>query len=250
MADTLINERGSKIPILKNGSSLQLSAIKINNCNYTLSNTCAFDSIFQILLAAAADMCHIFKYLENNSSINIFFGLIINTIQKGVTQYTYKVRAQILLEIFASTDTAEFKNLNCETNIGYMAGLLFKETPSFNEVSQCNNSCTPRHKKLPVIQIEDVKLIDGNLTEIITRHLFLDDNPCFVENCTGIEKNIVSDTGDIIIFDIFTIHPIPTTHIIRNIPSSFINPINKTGYKLIGLVSYKNNKNKKLTKPD
>lgn len=55
LIDSLTCKKAVKIPILKNGNSLSLKSLNINDDNYTITNTCAFDSIFQILLAAGHD---------------------------------------------------------------------------------------------------------------------------------------------------------------------------------------------------
>lgn len=59
--DALKCKKAAKIPIMRNGSDISLKSLKIHNDNYTACNTCAFDSIFQILLAAGHDFHHILK---------------------------------------------------------------------------------------------------------------------------------------------------------------------------------------------
>lgn len=58
---------------MKNGNDISLKSLKIHNDNYTLSNTCTFDSIFQILLAAGHDLHHILTYMEKTMEANLFF---------------------------------------------------------------------------------------------------------------------------------------------------------------------------------
>lgn len=53
--DGLIWSKSSKLPIIKNGNAMELQAIKIDNDNYSLTNTCAFDSLLQIVLVALSD---------------------------------------------------------------------------------------------------------------------------------------------------------------------------------------------------
>lgn len=48
-------EKPKRIPILKNGGAIGLQLVKVGSTRLTISNTCAFDSIFQIILAAAKD---------------------------------------------------------------------------------------------------------------------------------------------------------------------------------------------------
>lgn len=107
------------------------------------------------------------------------------------------MRAQILLDIFPISDTGGCKYIDCETNVGYLAGILFKETPSFKETSQCNFGCPPRYKKLPVIQIEETQITNNtNFDEIVKQSVLLEgERPCCIKRCTEIEKTTLSETG-------------------------------------------------------
>lgn len=197
ITDALKCKKAAKIPIMKNGNDITLKSLKINNDNYTVVNTCAFDSIFQILLAAGHDLSHIFTYMEETIEINLFFKLIIYTVKNGINLNIYKLRAEILLNIFPASDVAGCKYIDCETNVGYLASILFKETPSFKEMSQCNFDCPPRCKKLPVIQIEETKIVSGtNFDDIIKQNVILEgEHPCCAQNCSGLEKTTLSETG-------------------------------------------------------
>lgn len=76
----------------------------INDENYTISNTCAFDSIFQILLAAGHNLNNMQIYMNKVAETNLFFKLIINSINNGINLSSYKLRGQILSEIFSISD--------------------------------------------------------------------------------------------------------------------------------------------------
>lgn len=56
--DSLTWYKSTKLPIIKNDNSMGLQAIKLEDKNYTLINTCAFDSLLQILLTAISDHKH------------------------------------------------------------------------------------------------------------------------------------------------------------------------------------------------
>lgn len=56
--DSLTWSKSIKIPIIKNGSATELQTININNTNYCLINTCAFDSLLQIILVVLSDYKH------------------------------------------------------------------------------------------------------------------------------------------------------------------------------------------------
>lgn len=182
---------------MKNGNNISLKSLKIDNNNYTVANTCAFDSIFQILLAAGHDLHNILKHMEETIETSLFFKLIVHTVKNGINQNIYKLRAQILLDIFPISNTGECKYIDCETNVGYLAGILFKEIPSFKETSQCNFGCPPRYKILPVIQIEETKIATGtHFDEIVKQSVLLEgEHPCCTEGCIGFEKTTLSVTG-------------------------------------------------------
>lgn len=124
--DALICKKTVKIPIIKNGNDLSLKGLKIKGDNYTVANTCAFDSIFQILLAAAHDFKNILQYMKEIEETNLFIKLILHTVTNGISPYSYKLRAQILIEIFSTSisDIGGCKYINCETNVGYLADIL------------------------------------------------------------------------------------------------------------------------------
>jgi len=56
--DSLTWSKSTKLPIIKNGITMELQAIELNDQNYCLRNTCAFDSLLQIVLVALADYEH------------------------------------------------------------------------------------------------------------------------------------------------------------------------------------------------
>lgn len=135
---------------------------------------------------------------------NLFFKLIINSINNGISLVSYKLRAQILLEIFQNniSDVGGCKYVNCETNAGYLllASILFKDIPSFEEISHCDTGCLPRNKKLSVIQIDELKIMEAsianNFDEIIKQSVFLKGkHPCCSKNRLGIETTTLSKTG-------------------------------------------------------
>src|SRR5580765_4436630 len=87
------------------------------------------------------DLHHVLKHMEETIETNLFFKLIVYTVKNGISQNVYKLRAQILLDIFPISDIGGCKYIECETNVGYLAGILFKENPSFKEMSQFNFDC-------------------------------------------------------------------------------------------------------------
>lgn len=195
--DALTCKKGAKIPIIRNGNDLTLKAIIIRNDSYTVANTCAFDSIFQLLFAAGHDSPRIYQHMEETGKTNSFFLFIVHVIKNGINHNVYKLRAQILSDIFPVCNVGGVKYVNCETNVGYLAGILLKETSSFKELSQCNFGCPPRHKALPVIQIEENKIAQSiNFDEVVHENVILKEkHPCCTKGCIGFEKTTLCETG-------------------------------------------------------
>lgn len=65
--DSLTWNRCTKLPIIKNGSTMTLHAIKLNNNNYCLTHTCAFDSLLQLVLVILSD----YEHFQNE--VNCFY---------------------------------------------------------------------------------------------------------------------------------------------------------------------------------
>lgn len=49
-------EKLQKVPIIKNSNNISVKVTKIKNQRYSLTNTCAFDSILQLFITAYFDM--------------------------------------------------------------------------------------------------------------------------------------------------------------------------------------------------
>ncbi|EZA55645.1 hypothetical protein X777_04317 [Ooceraea biroi] len=127
--------------------------------------------------------------------------------------------------IFPISDIGTCQYVNCETNVGYLAGLLFKESPSFEEISQCNLGCPPRLNKLSVIQMEEKKIVDNtNFNKIVEQSVYLKGEYPW----------------DIIVFNLFSTNFQAVNQIkIMDISKTCINPQNRKVYRLIGIVCYK-----------
>lgn len=107
------------------------------------------------------------------------------------------MRTQILIDIFPTSDVGECKFINCETNVGFLASILFKNNPSFKEISQCNSDCPPRLKNLPIIQIDESRIARReDFNKIVKESVLLEgEHPCCSQYCNGFEKVTLSETG-------------------------------------------------------
>lgn len=94
----IVDEKMKSLPIIKNGHDTQLKAIRIRNKNISLTNTCGFDSVFQVCLCALQDRELLREYVQETE--NDFLKFVSNVKEKGLSQHSYRLRAQILANIF------------------------------------------------------------------------------------------------------------------------------------------------------
>ncbi|XP_039304624.1 uncharacterized protein LOC120357653 [Solenopsis invicta] len=183
---------------MRNGSSTELQAVKIEDQNYCFINTCAFDSVLQIVLAALSDYKDFeteIRKIENNK----LYEMALDILEKGIRAYTYKLRAQILLP-FSKPRNVQCGNciqVDCQTNVGYLASQLFRNSPSFEENSICDKGCPVRSKSLPVSQIDYNHLLQADNYNIIKNNVLLKGSKkCYRENCTGFETTKLCKIGN------------------------------------------------------
>jgi len=118
-------------------------------------------------------------------------------LDKAIRAHTYKLGAQILKPIFLNKDPImeSCVQIDCEINVGYLASLLFKNTPSFEEESICDMGCPTRKKILPIAQI-DLKILENNFYNVINDHIILKGKrKCCQKNCPGFETTLLRKIG-------------------------------------------------------
>lgn len=87
------------LPILKNGSRAE----ELKACNVPqlgkviLSNTCAFDTIASVLMAAYCDSLVYSTKIKNLKPKNVLLEYIENVIKNGIAMATYVNRANLIV---------------------------------------------------------------------------------------------------------------------------------------------------------
>lgn len=170
----------TNIPILKNGNTLTLQFINLEGGRISLKNTCGLDSLFQLYLVTAADYSDFQKYLLNCYSAgasdeeNIFLDMVCKGVIKGISAFTYTLRAKILLKY---TNKRMEPNTSCEidcrTELDQLIMFLHKNRPSFRLSGSCMKGCT----KLDRTEIYFLMHIDDlsssiDFQNMITKHFF------------------------------------------------------------------------------
>lgn len=128
------------IGLLRNGHLVDLKPIKINSTSsLTLSNTCAFDSLVQIMATTFCDSSS-FKELilitkESSKMAQLVYDIVKTNVNKGI----YRQRAIILNDIFNHNESrCGIVHLNVETEIGNLLPKL-DINPCLAEETRCEN---------------------------------------------------------------------------------------------------------------
>ncbi|KAF2898337.1 hypothetical protein ILUMI_07841 [Ignelater luminosus] len=170
--NTFSLQNTKEVLILRNGNSAELSFITHEKCKYSLANTCAFDSIFQILYVGYLDYANIRDYLDSMHKPND----ILKLVQK------------VSLENKITTGTTKFCNAK------QLLANLFKTSPNFKEVYNCNdcgfqNTYDINHAKTGRHNIEK-----SLAAEIIAYLETASDTYCSNPGCKSIlNKNLVPE---------------------------------------------------------
>lgn len=90
----LLESNIHKIPIIKNGNSISLKPVRIEKEKYSLKNTCAFDSILQLFIAAYFDKESIKNLICTETDFK-FFELIKEMVSYGIKKSSYRLRVMI-----------------------------------------------------------------------------------------------------------------------------------------------------------
>lgn len=173
-----------------------LKNIEVNKQLYCVTNTCAFDSIVQIMFSSYVDSYIYAEWLNTNSS-NILFKLVINATRDGITSQTYKKRAYILKPIIS-----EYKQLNetpdgliildsaCTAN--YMYQTLFEKYSSYTEVRECL-TCNYNQTKLCITITANLPTESIDFMQDVLKRTFEEYRKC-IQCTSSIKPKYISGT--------------------------------------------------------
>lgn len=189
--------------------------------NVSLPNTCAFDSIFQVCLSANQDRQELKEFVVEETE-HTFHKLLKSAQKKGITQYSYKLRAEISSDIFTATEiTFNVKQIDCCVTSGTICKLLFEHYPSFIEILKCSKNCPLRYTNLQIVTISNSSM---NSTEwfksALQETICLDGpRPCATKDCSGYRTEDSIKTGKLIIIEVVPRDGNEKLIKLKNIPS-------------------------------
>lgn len=123
-----------------NGTNSRLKSIRLQQNHYTIVNTCAFDSITQILMCSYADSEYYSEYVESVADDCLYFEMVRNAMRDGITSQFYKKRARILLlvDMFPKQEMGNSTVVNAACTASFLFNELFSRHPSLKEVRTCD----------------------------------------------------------------------------------------------------------------
>lgn len=160
-------------------------------------NTCAFDSVLQVIILTLAENKTLRKALEksDNPFIQLAELIIVNGFKNT---YVFQLQTNLLYKYFEKDKqrmitVGKHTTLNCAISIPYAILLIFRNDPSCEEFSKCANGCTNLPKKRASITITYKSLFDKNFSKVINDCLSLPKYPCQV--CTSVVETTLEKTG-------------------------------------------------------
>lgn len=187
-----------KIPFLKNGNKLK--SVSLRGASLELSNTCCFDSIFQLFLNAAVDdemfYNYILKIIEGNedSITSNFLAMVLNVTKKGINHSTYVTRAELMLRYLGVTEIRS-QTYNCVTEINLLCNFLLRGCPTLLVTYICSeNDSHSFLNSVATLMVETDILINNEIfQEFFLHQLSIQQTRCI--DCEEVAYSVASEYG-------------------------------------------------------
>lgn len=186
-----------QFPILKNGSAGH-GVISKNRHTYTVKNTCAFDSILQVILLVLTKNPVIREVIHTTK--NGFLRLVLRMHEKGIVgAHLYNMRSKLLYEYLSGENQRKtvhdkFTSLDCAINIASAVMHTFRGDPSCEEVSACVSGCSRIVKKRIVIPLKIKDLFETDFDAVVNEKMTLAERLCSTA-CQSMVKTTLQSTG-------------------------------------------------------
>lgn len=138
--NTNLKSKANVIGILKNGFISPKNGVEILGKRFILNNTCAFDSIIQILSVSYADSKQYRHWVDEQKSSILLWKLVSSLVNYGTSGQSYKERVQILKERFEAKRNGKDNNtylLSVECTVERMLKNLTDTCPSTIQFKKC-----------------------------------------------------------------------------------------------------------------
>jgi len=134
------------IGILKNGNISDLKPVNIDRFGYTLTNTCAFDSLVHLVCSSYVNSMQYSMYIDQEI-LHDFFRVSFKCIEEW--NYYTKKRVVISIKIMCALRTWIEDLSVLETSIEFIIRNIFTNYRSLLTVEKCLNCFHTKKKKKP-----------------------------------------------------------------------------------------------------
>lgn len=142
------------IGLVKNGNTSKFKPIQLDGENYVILNTCAFDSVTQILVVAYCDSNDYASFVIKRKNESTLWHLVFALLRDGVTIQTYKKRANILKQLYPGEPTTNGTTiLSVEQPVDNMLMKLLQNDESVEIVEKCTSCDHEKIMKKPYLTV-------------------------------------------------------------------------------------------------
>ncbi|KAK2578404.1 hypothetical protein KPH14_012736, partial [Odynerus spinipes] len=136
--DYIKNTKISKLPLFKNGLFCQ--PVIMGDIRLNLKRTCAFDTLFQLVMSAMASNQVYYESLEKCTNRTVQLARKILVEKQKISASDYRERAEILSRtgLFEMHSfTRKIKQMDSECNVAHLAQYIFSDIPSYKTKVAC-----------------------------------------------------------------------------------------------------------------
>lgn len=177
------------IPILKNGNLC--NSIRVDGTHVLIKETCAFDSVLQLIMHAIGKDCHYKEIVQQLDHSMIQLGMsVLNRGKVTASDYIERIKILEELDISKKSVTRHMKIINANCNVAHLTDILFYKLPTVTQIKSCNVCNFKQTRHFPHLHINVGILIKkglGAVQEAINDMKFNDiESTCKCNKCVGI----------------------------------------------------------------
>jgi len=141
--------------ILKNGNISDLKPVNIEGFSYTVTNTCAFDSLVHCICSSYVDNTQYSTYIDQEI-LHDFYELVSSASRDEINAQTYRKRVVILSKIMCTLRNwteylSGLRNFDCSCTIEFMIHNIFLNYFSLVTIRKCLGCSFTKKRKCVTI---------------------------------------------------------------------------------------------------
>lgn len=110
--------------------------------------------------------------------LNISSSLINNCLHTGITTKTYRLRADILCDVFGTSVKGNINLVNCYSSVAYVTSKTLINCPSIEHEVSCSKGCTNYRKTMNILLLDNSDIMKTSFDNVIKDYLTLTPKMC------------------------------------------------------------------------